>query len=51
LRLISNGLNVVAGPPNSLTETMIDQYGEHSVEMTKPDENGMQCEQVITSLV
>ena len=40
--MIKNGLRVVAGPPASTIKTMIDRFGEREVEMTEPDETGMQ---------
>lgn len=40
--MVKNKYRVVIGPPASLTKTMIDHRGEREVEMTEPDENGMQ---------
>jgi len=34
--------SVACGPPQSRRKTMIDKYGEHEVEMSAPDENGIQ---------
>jgi hypothetical protein len=39
---IKGGMHVVIGAPNSTTKIMIDKFGEHPVEMTEPDENGVQ---------
>jgi hypothetical protein len=41
-RMVASGMNVVIGPPASIRKTMVDKYGEREVEMTEPDENGMQ---------
>lgn len=41
-KLLRAGMRVVAGPPASVKRTMIDQFGEREVELTEPDENGMQ---------
>jgi len=42
-RIIKNGgLEVVAGPPLTTTKTLINKYGEKQVQMTEPDENGIQ---------
>jgi hypothetical protein len=35
-------MRVVAGLPASTTKVLIDQRGEHAIEMTEPDENGVQ---------
>jgi hypothetical protein len=40
--LVRTGKRVVAGPPASTTKIMIDQRGEREIEMSEPDENGMQ---------
>jgi hypothetical protein len=40
--MVENGLRVVAGLPTSTTKIMIDKFGEREVQMTPPDENGMQ---------
>jgi hypothetical protein len=40
--MVRRGLRVVAGLPASTTKVMIDQYGERDVQLTEPDENGMQ---------
>src|SRR5262249_40538218 len=40
--LVSNGVRVVAGMPESTTKVMIDRRGEREVTLTEPDENGMQ---------
>ena len=40
--LVRTGKRVVAGPPASTTKVMIDQRGEREIEMSEPDENGMQ---------
>ena len=40
--LVRSGKRVVAGPPASTTKVMIDQLGEHEIEMTEPDQDGMQ---------
>jgi len=37
-----NEFAVVAGAARSTRRTLIDQDGEHEVQMTEPDENGMQ---------
>lgn len=37
-----NEFSVVAGAARSTRRTMIDADGEHDVQMTEPDENGMQ---------
>ena len=41
-QMIRSGMRVVVGPPASIKKTMIDRFGEHEVELTPPDENGMQ---------
>lgn len=41
-RMVESGLNVVAGLPQATTKTMINRRGEREVQMTQPDENGMQ---------
>jgi hypothetical protein len=41
-RMVKGGMNVVVGPPATLRKTMVDRHGEREVEMTEPDENGMQ---------
>ena len=41
-KLINGGMRVVIGAPNSTTKIMIDRFGERTVEMTEPDENGIQ---------
>jgi hypothetical protein len=41
-KLLKNGTRVVVGPPISTTKILIDKYGEYEVQMTEPDENGMQ---------
>lgn len=40
--IIANDMKVVVGTPTSTTKLMIDKYGEREVEMTEPDENGIQ---------
>lgn len=40
--MLKSGLRVVVGPPRSTTKIMIDDLGEREVQMTEPDENGMQ---------
>ena len=40
--LVRSGMRVVAGPPASTIKVMIDQYGEREIELTEPDEDGMQ---------
>jgi len=40
--MIASGMRVVVGPPASIRKTMLDERGEREVEMTEPDENGMQ---------
>lgn len=40
--MLKGGMRVVAGLPQATTKVMIDQYGEREVQMTAPDENGMQ---------
>lgn len=37
-----NAFSVVCGAPRSTRRTMVDADGEHEVQMTEPDENGMQ---------
>lgn len=41
-KMIASGMRVVVGPPASTSKVMIDKRGERDVEMTEPDENGMQ---------
>lgn len=41
-QMISSGMNVVVGLPASTTRTMITKHGMRDVEMTEPDEQGMQ---------
>jgi hypothetical protein len=41
-KMIASGMRVVIGPPASIRKTMLDERGEREVEMTEPDENGMQ---------
>lgn len=41
-RMLSGGMSVVVGLPASTHRVMIDRYGEREVEMSEPDENGMQ---------
>lgn len=41
-QIISSGMRVVVGSPTSLTKIMVDKSGEYEVEMTEPDENGIQ---------
>jgi hypothetical protein len=41
-KLLKAGMRVVAGAPASLTKVVVDQFGEREVELTEPDENGMQ---------
>ena len=41
-KIIGAGFRVVVGPPASTTKVMIDRYGEREVQMTEPDENGIQ---------
>lgn len=42
-KIIETGkIRVVIGSATSLTKIMIDRYGEYEVEMTEPDENGIQ---------
>jgi hypothetical protein len=41
-RMVGGGLSVVVGLPASTSKVMIDRYGEREVEMTEPDERGMQ---------
>ena len=40
--MVKGGMRVVVGAPGTLHKTMIDARGEREVEMTEPDENGMQ---------
>lgn len=40
--MVRAGLRVVAGLPSATTKTMIDRRGEREVQLTEPDENGMQ---------
>jgi hypothetical protein len=40
--LIGSGMQVIVGPSLSTTKIMIDQFGERDIEMTEPDENGIQ---------
>jgi hypothetical protein len=40
--MVKGGMRVVAGLPQATTKVMIDENGEREVEMTEPDENGMQ---------
>jgi hypothetical protein len=40
--MLKAGLRVVIGPPNSTNKIMLDRTGQHPVQMTPPDENGMQ---------
>lgn len=40
--MVKGGLAVVVGQARSTTRTMIDDRGERTVHLTKPDENGMQ---------
>jgi hypothetical protein len=40
--LVGSGKRVIAGPPVSTTKVMIDQLGEREIEMTEPDETGVQ---------
>jgi hypothetical protein len=44
---VKGGMRVVMGAPNSTTKTMIDKFGEHPVEMTEPDENGIQWNKTV----
>jgi hypothetical protein len=41
-KMIASGMRVVVGPPASTRKTMVDKRGEREVEMTEPDETGMQ---------
>jgi hypothetical protein len=41
-RMVEGGLSVVVGLPGSTSKTMIDKYGEREVQVTEPDERGMQ---------
>lgn len=41
-KMIASRMRVVIGPPASIRKTMLDERGEREVEMTEPDENGMQ---------
>lgn len=40
--MVTNDYRVVVGPPASTRKIMITHRGEREVEMTEPDENGMQ---------
>ena len=40
--MVTNNYRVVVGPPASTRKIMINHRGEREVEMTEPDENGMQ---------
>jgi hypothetical protein len=40
--MVKTGFRVVVGPPASTTKIMLDRKGEREVQMTEPDENGMQ---------
>jgi hypothetical protein len=40
--MIASDMHVVIGLPASTRKTMVDKRGEREVEMTEPDENGMQ---------
>jgi hypothetical protein len=40
--ILDAGWKVVVGAPRSTTKLMIDKFGEYPVEMTEPDENGIQ---------
>jgi hypothetical protein len=40
--MIDGGVRVVAGLPQATTKIMIDSKGEREVQLTEPDENGMQ---------
>jgi len=41
-KLIEAGVTVVIGGPNTLIKTVINKGGEQKVEMSEPDENGIQ---------
>ena len=41
-KLLKAGMRVAVGPPASTRQTLVWKGGEHPVEMTPPDENGMQ---------
>jgi hypothetical protein len=45
--MIKGGMRVVVGAPNSTTKTMIDKFGESTVEMTEPDKNGIQWNKTV----
>ena len=40
--LVRTGMRVIVGPSATTTKVMIDQLGEREIEMTEPDENGLQ---------
>ena len=40
--LVKGGYRVVCGAARTTRRTMVDHHGEHEVNMTEPDENGMQ---------
>ena len=41
-KMIKGGFSVVVGLPASTSKTMVDRRGEREVELTEPDETGMQ---------
>jgi hypothetical protein len=41
-KMVAGGMHVVVGAPATTRKTMVDKSGERDVELTEPDENGMQ---------